>query len=115
MRIAFFVGMQIAISPTKTKRRPKTVIQSGGRPTFAASEIYAYIAIRDELLAEAEEIKTRAKIDSLMVANDFVRGCLKAVRTPYQGQSLPEIEAARERERCDSVRHRITQLRASAV
>jgi hypothetical protein len=110
------MGMQIAISPTKTKRRPKTVSKkTDAQPAFASTEIYAYIAIRDELLAEAEELRTRAKIEGLVVANDFVRGCLKPVHAPYQAQSLPETEAARERKRCDSVRDRITQLRAAAI
>ncbi|HXX41877.1 MAG TPA: hypothetical protein VEI58_06395 [Chthoniobacterales bacterium] len=108
--------MQITASPVKTKRRPKTVsTKAYTQPAFATAEIYAYIAIRDELLAEAEELKTRAKIDGLMVANDFVSGCLKPVHPPYQAQSLSEMEAARERKRCDSVRDRIEQLRANAI
>ncbi len=73
-------------------------------------EINAYIAIRDDLLAEAEQIRTRAKIDSLVVANDFVEKCLKPARPPYEGQCLPESEAVRERKRCVFVKGRIAEL-----
>lgn len=76
----------------------------------AIAEINAYIAIRDDLLAEAEQIRTRAKIDSLVVANDFVEKCLKPARPPYEGQCLPQTEAVRERKRCDAVKDRIAEL-----
>jgi hypothetical protein len=75
-------------------------------------EINAYIAIRDELLAEAEQIMTRAKIDSVTVANDFVATCLKPARPPYQAQCLPETDAVRERRRCETVKARIRELMA---
>jgi hypothetical protein len=75
-------------------------------------EIKAYIAIRDNLLAEAEQLKTPAKIDSLAVANDFVQNCLKAARPPYESQCLPEADAVRERKRCEAVRTRIAELRS---
>src|SRR5882724_5146928 len=73
-------------------------------------EINAYIAIRDELLAEAEQIMTRAKIDSVTVANDFVATCLKPVRPPYHAQCLPETDAVRERKRCETVKARVQEL-----
>jgi hypothetical protein len=75
-------------------------------------EINAYIAIRDELLAEAEQIMTRAKIDSVTVANDFVTTCLKPARSPYQAQCLPEADAVRERRRCEAVKARLRELAA---
>lgn len=84
-------------------------------PFNVIAEIKAYIAIRDNLLAEAEQLKTRTKIDSLTVANDFVLNCLKPVRPPYQSQCLPEAQAVRERKRCEAVRSRITELRCQIV
>jgi hypothetical protein len=80
----------------------------------AAGEIKAYIAIRDELLLEAEEARTRAKLDSVVAANDFVVTCLKPARLPYQAQYLPETDAVRERARCEAVKKRVAQLRVHA-
>lgn len=77
----------------------------------ASAEINAYIAIRDELFAEAEELRTPAKLASATVANDVVEGFLRPARSPYQAQSLAENDAALERKRCDFVRGRIAQLR----
>jgi hypothetical protein len=73
-------------------------------------EINAYIAIRDELLTEAEQIMTQAKIDSVSVANDFVTTCLKSARPPYDAQCLAESDAIRERRRCEVVSARIREL-----
>lgn len=78
----------------------------------AFAEIGAYIAIRDRLLANAETSRTEAMLDRAEMANDFLLSCLKPARTPYQAQSLPEPDAARERKRCEAVRVRIDRLRA---
>ena len=79
---------------------------------YAVDEINAYIAIRNGLLAEAEEVTTRAKLDSVCAANDFVAACLRPHRSPYEAQHLPEVEAARERLRYKAVKARIAELRA---
>jgi len=44
------------------------------REQFKASveEINAYIAVRDVFLVEAEEVTTRARLDRLTIANEFV-------------------------------------------
>jgi hypothetical protein len=76
------------------------------------AEIKAYIAIRDDLLAEAEQFKTRAKLDGVTVANDFVQSCLNPARPPYHSQCLPEADAVRERKRCCAVNSRIAKLRS---
>jgi hypothetical protein len=96
---------------------PKTSLKSHSQASArsasskeATAEIYAYIAIRDDLLAEAEQIRTRAKIDSLSAANNFVATCLKAARPPYQAQCLREADAIRERKRCEAIRVRIVEL-----
>jgi hypothetical protein len=88
-------------------------------PTFGSAysvaEINAYIAIRDQLLAEAEELRTATKLASTALANDFVLGCLQPARSPYQAQCLPEDDAIRERKRCEAIRDRIAQLREALV
>ena len=111
--------MPLAISSTKpsakTKSRQATTLTSAFGSVYSVAEINAYIAIRDELLAEAEELHTSAKLAATELANDFVSGCLKPVRAPYEAQCLPESDATRERKRCESVRERLAQLRSSAV
>src|SRR6266550_2195430 len=76
----------------------------------AVEEIHAYIAIRDGLLAEAEKKPTCELLRRLATANDFVEHWLKPARTPYEAQFLPEIDATRERLRCETVKTRIVQL-----
>jgi hypothetical protein len=100
-----------ALPKTHSRKQARTAPPLAG-PTEAIAEINAYIAIRDDLLAEAEQIRTRAKIDSLVVANNFVEKCLKPARPPYEGQCLPQREAVRERKRCEAVKSRIAQLYA---
>ena len=111
--------MPLAISSTKpsakTKSRQATTLTSAFGSVYSVAEINAYIAIRDELLAEAEELHTGAKLAAAELANDFVFGCLKPARAPYEAQCLPEADAIRERTRCEIVRDRIAQLRSSAV
>ena len=110
--------MPLASSPTKLTSRSKLRKSKPARSIDALNviaEIKAYIAIRDDLLAEAEQLKTQAKIDSLAVANDFVQSCLKAARLPYESQCLPEADALPERKRCEAVRSRIAELRAQTT
>ena len=76
-------------------------------------EINAYIAIRDGLMVEAEQMRTHAKLDSVIVANDFVETCLKPPRQPYKAQHLREADAVRERKRCQAVKARVAELRAN--
>lgn len=114
-RIALSQGMPVASSPIKSPSRSKLRKTRPPRRIDSLNviiEIKAYVAIRDDLLAEAEQLKTRAKIDSLAVANDFVQSCLKAARPPYESQGLPEADAVRERKRCGTVRSRIAELRS---
>jgi hypothetical protein len=91
-----------------------TSYSNGSGPLYVVEEINAYIAIRDELLAEAEQMRTRAKLDSVIIANDFVAGCVRPPRKPYEAQSLPEPDAIRERRRCVEVKNRIAELRNNA-
>jgi hypothetical protein len=78
---------------------------------YVIGEINAFIAIRDELLVEAEEAKTSSKLDSLIVANNFVESCLTPARSPYEMQFLPEPAAKRERKRCAQIKRRVADLR----
>jgi hypothetical protein len=111
--------MPLAISSTtpatKGKSRQASTLTSAFGSVYSIAEINAYIAIRDDLLAEAEELQTSAKLAATELANDFVFGCLKPARSPYEGQFLPEADAKRERKRCELVRDRIAQLRSSAA
>jgi hypothetical protein len=107
--------MPLAISSTipsaKPKSRQPTQLTSAFGSAYSVAEINAYIAIRDQLLAEAEQVHTSAKLASTALANDFVDGCLKAARAPYEAQCLPDSDAVHERKRCAAVRDRIAQLR----
>jgi hypothetical protein len=84
---------------------------SGKNSKYIVDEINAYIAIRDGLMVEAEQMRTRAKLDSVMIANDFVEVCLKPARPAYKAQHLPEADAVRERKRCQAVKARVAELR----
>ena len=83
--------------------------------TYAVDEINTYIAIRDELLAEAEELRTHRNLDCVCIANDFVETCLKPAQSPYEAQCLPEADAVRERKRCAAVKVRVVELRKNAI
>jgi hypothetical protein len=76
----------------------------------AVEEIQAYIVIRDGLLSEAEKKPTSELLRRLSIANDFVENCLKPTRSPYEAECLPEVDAAPERQRCQTVRVRVAKL-----
>lgn len=78
----------------------------------AIEEINGYIAIRDGLLAQAEEVTTSQALQRAAIANDLVENCLRPVHQPYEAQFLPEFDAARERKRCAAVKVRIAELGA---
>ena len=103
----------ISTKPAKRESRPAPISPDFGS-VYSVTEINAYIAIRDQLLDEAEKLHSTEKVASTALANDFVEGCLKPARSPYEGQCLPESDAIRERQRCEAVRERLTQLRSSA-
>lgn len=105
--LALFPGAPV---PQYSGTLPQAVVHDSS--PYAIEEINAYAAIRDDLLEEAEEIPTRAKLDSVKVANDFVENCLQSASTPYQAQCLPGAKADRERKRCGDVKNRIAELHA---
>ncbi len=112
--------MPLAISSTTPAAKPEsrhvaTTLSPAFGSAYTVAEINAYIAIRDQLLAEAEEVRTASKLASTGLANDFVLGCLQPARSPYEAQCLPETDAVRERTRCEAVRNRIAQLRNAAA
>ncbi len=76
-----------------------------------AEEIFSFIAVRDLLLAEAEELTTETSLHRVWMANEFAERCLEPARPPYQAQSLPEAEAIYERRRCKTAKVRIAELR----
>src|SRR5437868_11520419 len=102
------IDSRIGRSDTKARPAPRREPQSS---EYVIGEINAFIAIRDELLAEVEEAKTGSKLDSLIIANNFVESCLTPARSPYEMQFLPEPDARRERERCEEIKQRVANLR----
>lgn len=107
--------MPLALISTKSAKRETAPLTPTFGSAYSIAEINAYIAIRDQLLDEAEKLHSSAKLASTGLANDFVEGCLKPAHSPYDAQCLPESEAVRERKRCESVRARIEELRNSAA
>ena len=95
-------------------REPLTLRYIAGAD-YAFAEINAYIAIRERLLADAEDSRNEAKIDRAQSANDFVESCLKPTRSPYQAQSLSDADAQREWNRCLAVKVRLQRLRTKVA
>ena len=80
--------------------------------TYIADEIRAYGTIRDLALAEAERLTNTLNLRRAQIANEFVENALKPARSPYDSQHLPEGDAARERQRCEAVKVRLSLLHA---
>jgi len=80
--------------------------------TYIADEIRAYATIRDLALAEAERITNTLNLERARIANEFVENSLKPARPRYDSQHLPEGDAARERQRCEAVKVRLSLLHA---
>ena len=103
-------------------RRPSSSARAA-KPEFsfrygspqASAEIHAFIAARDLAVADAERNVTSTTLNRAFLANELVQNCMKAARSPYEAQSLPEAEAKTERTRCEAVNRRLSQLRACAV
>jgi hypothetical protein len=83
--------------------------------TYIADEIQAYATIRDLALAEAEKATNTLNLERARIANEFVENTLKPAKSPYEAQHLPEGEAARERQRCEAVKVRLSLLNAHMV
>jgi hypothetical protein len=100
-----------------TKAAPTLHLQTAAKttersqPKHAHAEINAYIVIRDRLLQEAEAIPSNSTLHRACIANDVVEIFLKPAKKPYDAQYLPEEEASHERERCEAVKNRISELR----
>ena len=98
---------------TSRKRRAQPTKRTDLRLTdYIVDEINAYAAIRDIALAEAEKDPSRVNLERARIANDFVENCLKPARPLYEGQHLPETDAMRERDICQTVKVRLALLRA---
>lgn len=104
----------IQASASKNFLQSITVVNKPTGANDPVAEINAFIAIREELLAEAEEVPTFAKLDSVSVANDFIETCLQQTQPAYKSQQLDPADGARERQRCCEVKARIVELRARA-
>ena len=106
-----------ATLPSRATRKgsaPKPTSRPAATPQerhAVAEEIFSFIAVRDLLLAEAEEHTSEASLHRVWMANEFAERCLEPARPPYQAQTLPEAEAVFERRRCQTIKVRISQLR----
>ena len=105
--------MHLAISSTKSSSKSKARTSTSSESIsskYATDEINAYIAIRNNLLVEAEGNPTSGTLKRVGLANEFVETRLKPARSPYQTQYLPEADAFRERQHCQSVKNRLAEL-----
>ena len=93
----------------KTRKRQKPVHRLN---TYIVDEIHAYATIRDIALAEAEKEPNALNVQRARIANEFVAKSLRPARSPYEAQHLPEADAKRERENCETVNVRIALLQA---
>jgi len=103
------------VRPTFKRTKTEAASWSSTRhamSTYIADEIRAYATIRDLALAEAERITNTLNLERARIANEFVENSLKPARSPYDSQHLPEGDAARERQRCEAVKVRLSLLHA---
>jgi hypothetical protein len=112
--------MDLALRPRKNNsakkdKSPLSAVTVQSANHYAIDEINAYIAVRDGLLGEAEQIPTEASLERLVLANNFVANSLKPTRAPYMTQYLPDVDAVRELKHCHAVDARIVKLRARLV
>jgi hypothetical protein len=107
--------MQATLPVRRSKARSvkSAANQSASSPDAlpVTEEIYSFIAVRDLLLAEAEEVTNEANLHRVWMANEFAERCLEPARPPYESQKLPAAEAAVERQRCRTIKLRIAELR----
>jgi hypothetical protein len=80
--------------------------------TYIGDEIRAFATIRELALAEAEKFTNSLNLERVRIANDFVENALKPARPPYERQHLPAGDAAREHQRCEAVKVRLSLLHA---
>jgi hypothetical protein len=80
--------------------------------TYITDEIRAYATIRDLAVVEAEKVTNSLNLERARIANEFVENVLKPARHPYDSQHLAEGDAARERQRCEAVKVRLSLLHA---
>ncbi|HEY8834139.1 MAG TPA: hypothetical protein VIM09_01040 [Chthoniobacterales bacterium] len=103
------------VRPTFKRAKNRAATWSSTRhamSTYIADEIRAYATIRDLALAEAERITNTLNLERARIANEFVENALKPARPPYESQHLPEGDAAREHQRCEAVKVRLSLLHA---
>jgi hypothetical protein len=106
---------QLQTTPTSQSRPGASKVNEPASSAYVIGEINTFIAIRDNLLTDAEASKTREQISRASLANQAVETCLRPSRHPYEAQVLPEADAIRERQRCQVAKSRIAKLRASSV
>ena len=87
--------MQATLTSRQSSKPPavRATKVSGADPV--AEGIFPSIAVRDLLLAEAEELSTEASLHRVWMANESAERCLEPARPPCQAHSLPTAEANR--------------------
>src|SRR4051812_34987123 len=119
--LLFQIGMQSThksrssiVRPTfkRTKAATNWTSTRHAMSTYIGDEIRAYAVIRELALAEAEKFTNSLNLERVRIANDFVENALKPARPPYERQHLPAGDAAREHQRCEAVKGRLSLLHA---
>ncbi len=104
--------------PTLPLQQPTSVFEKKSGVANASNcvrvEIDAYLAARNLLLREAEQNPTEANLRRAASANEAAENCLRPINSPYEAQTLPEVEATRERQHCQAVKARLTELHGRA-
>jgi len=80
--------------------------------TYVGDEIRAFATIRDLALIEAEKLTNPLNLQRAGIANDFVMNAINRARTADGSQHLPQGDAAREQQRCEAVKVRLSLLHA---
>ena len=116
MRTALEAAMQATLLLDEPAMNSGKIIRDteGAPAENCADEIYSYLAARDLLLRNAESTPNESTVRRALAANEYAESCLRPAASPYQAQSLPAAEGARERLRCHAVKVRLGQLRARA-
>ena len=105
-----FAAQKSVAGPNQAGPKKGTIDHAKTGSKEARGEIYTYAVVRDLLLPDAEITTTPDSLRRAAIANEFVENCLRPARSPYEGQCLRQIDAAREQARCVEARNRIAQL-----
>ena len=95
----------------KRTRRTASAATPFVMSTYIGDEIRAFATIRDLALTEAEKLTNPLNLERARIANDFVMNAVNRARAD-ESRHLPEGDAAREQQRCEAVKVRLSLLHA---